>query len=531
LNLAAEYLKQEQNPSAARRKYSANPNYICGDECAYANYYSGDVGPQHDFYRTLGFLFGDEFPPLAQGGSAPQDPEQTFEGHGFQVNLDIDLTDNLQLQSITSYREFNVTFETDDDWGPEVDFNDAGVPASTGGGENDIDYENFSQEIRLNWTVSDSMYATVGAFYMDQTTDYWTKQDIRTLPGIIFPGAGSLQFIGDDSITLDSWAVFASTIIDVTDNLTITAGIRYTEESKDYDWGRFEWDNVTSHCGLGGLNGVVSEYEGEETDYRLTVDYRVSDDVMLYATYSTGFKGGGVTARPFHPNDAIYGTFDPESVDNYEVGAKMDLLDRTLRLNVAAYFYEYSDQQLPVSDCTVFGNPPGPCAAWQNAGDGEAQGFEVELNWSPVENLAIDAAYSYYSFEWTDVDLDFVAGFGAVDDAFATPENQWNVGAQYTFDIGGSTITPRVDVSYTDERFVGNGAILGPLYLEDYTYVNASIAWRNNEGDLSVTLYGKNLTDEIPELGYFSAYEGLIGMSYVNLGTQREFAISLRKDF
>ena len=279
------------------------------------------------------------------------------------------------------------------------------------------------------------------------------------------------------------------------------------------------------------MNGVTSEYEGEETDYRLSLDYRVNDDVMVYATYSTGFKGGGVTARPFHPNDAIYGTFDPETLDNFEIGAKLDLLDRTLRLNIAAYMYDYSDTQLPISDCTIFGSPPGPCAAWQNAGDGEAEGFEVELNWSPVDRLAIDAAYSYYSFEWTDIDPGFVAGFGAVDDAFATPENQWNIGMQYEFQVANGTLTPRVDVSYTDERFVGNGAVLGPVYLDDYTITNARITWVNNDGDLSVSLSGKNLTDEIPELGYFSAYEGLIGMSYVNLGAQREYAISLKKDF
>ena len=325
--------------------------------------------------------------------------------------------------------------------------------------------------------------------------------------------------------------------------MTVTGGLRYTREHKDYTFVRTQWDGgqLNDIFGVGALNGTVANYDGDKVDWRLSVDYRFSPEVLAYATVSTGFKGGGVTARPFTKNQAVNGTFDPETLRAYEVGLKTDLFDRRVRLNLSAFYNDYKNIQLPIGDCSVLdgfapGTGPFPCAAIQNAGDGEMYGLEAEFSASPVTGLDIDASLSWIDGKWKRIDT---AAQGAlrVEDPITTPAWRGSLGIQYKADLGTSgSITPRFDLSYVGKQTIGrliNGGVFSPLqYNPSITLGNARLTWKNEEEDLAISFEVQNLFNNYYYLPLrFAAVYSFVGTAYSNVGRPREWAVSVRKSF
>jgi iron complex outermembrane receptor protein len=142
-----------------------------------------------------------------------------FEGWGLSGQVDWDIADNLQITSITAYRSYRSVFSNDNDVSP--------LAHSLGYGPLTFDF--FSQELRLNGNIGDTIEYTVGGYYSDQKSVYTTFQDLRT---------SGLQFQGNDPVLADSKAVFAHIAWNPLEPLTLTGGIRYTEESKSYTYGR-----------------------------------------------------------------------------------------------------------------------------------------------------------------------------------------------------------------------------------------------------------------------------------------------------
>jgi iron complex outermembrane receptor protein len=342
--LAADYTHEDRSNAAevVTQTIAATANAYCGKFCTYASFYlpaGGQVG---------------------QGYFMPNQTE--FDGWGVSGNLTINFSDSLNLQSITAYRHYRQKWGTDDDFSP---FASRGA-----GGYNDLRFKFFSQELRLNGKVGDMVDFTLGAFYSDQRSVYFTRQDIRYIaPGLNF------QFLGNDPVNADSKAVFASVFVRPTEALTLTGGLRYTDEHKDYTFVRKNYNGTVSTF-LGALDGVKALYNGNKLDWRISADYRFSPAVLAYVTVGTGFKGGGVTARPFDAAQALNGSFDPETVTAYEIGLKTDLLDRRLRLNLSAFINDYQDIQLPLITCASLGSS-APCGARQNAGNGKIKGFRA----------------------------------------------------------------------------------------------------------------------------------------------------------
>ena len=162
---------------------------------------------------------------------------------------------------------------------------------------------------------------TIGGYYFKQTTTYATHQFLPyAVPGF--------EFYGNDPVEGKSYAGFANASVHATDALNINAGIRYTHESKVYNYSRLPVGGSLV-LGLDSLNGNPGRYSGSKVDYRLNVDYRWSEALMTYASVSTAFKGGGTNARPFGPGQVV--PFDKEKLTAYELGAKSDFLDNRLR--------------------------------------------------------------------------------------------------------------------------------------------------------------------------------------------------------
>jgi len=505
ITIAGDYSHEDRANAGEVLTFSPDPNFLCGRFCNYADFRNGSFQAQN---RTR------------------------FEGGGASANATYHFNDSLALTSITAYRRYVATFGTDDDYTPD--------PAIAAEGDNRLRHHFFSEELRLNGKVGEFAEFTLGGYYSKQKTTYYTRQDI----GYIVPGA-SLQFIGNDPVKADSKAVFGTVIVHPTEALTLTGGLRYTKESKDYTFVRRNYDGSTltglgAAFGLTALDGLTSHYSGDRVDYRASVDYRISPAVLVYATVSTGFKGGGVSARPFNAAQALNGTFKPETLTNYEIGIKNDLFDRRLRLNLSAFINDYKDIQLPLAFCNAFEDPPlppdvvdpSPCGVVTNAGNARFKGVELEISARPLPGLSIDGSASYLHSKFKSLIPAVGSNVLLSDPATTAPKWKWSWGIQYEADLGHSgSITPRFDMSYNGSMYEGR-AIEGLQYfLPAYTLANARLTWQNEAKNLSISAEVTNMFDKYYYNSIFSAVYAFTGTAYQQVGRPREYALTINKKF
>jgi iron complex outermembrane receptor protein len=478
-----------------------SPSFLCGKYCNYTDYRNGAFQAQN---RSL------------------------FKGGGVSANATWHFNDTLSLTSITAYRRYLATFGTDDDFTPN--------PFIEAEGDNRLRHHFFSEELRLNGKVGDFAEFTLGGFYSKQKTTYYTRQDIGYIvqgtPGA--PGA-ALQFIGNDPVKADSKAVFGTVILHPTDALTLTGGLRYTKESKDYTFSRRDYDGgpvsgLAAAFGLGALDGLTSRYRGDKIDYRASIDYRLSPQILAYATISTGFKGGGVSARPFNATQALQGTFKPETLTNYEIGLKNDLFDRRLRVNLSGFINRYKDIQIPLADCTNFGG--GPCGVVANAGNARFKGVELEVTAEPIDGLSFDGSASYLKSKFTSLNPAVGANLRLTDPATPSPRWKWSWGVQYEADLGtAGSVTPRFDMSYNGKMYEGRAIGGAQYFLPAYTLANARLTWRNENKDLSISAEATNLFNKYYYNAIFSAVYAFTGTAYEQVGRPREYGITINKKF
>jgi iron complex outermembrane receptor protein len=488
-----------------------NPNnipldtrFLCGPYCNYASFTS---------LADATAPFGG---PFAQGNGRTK-----FNGWGVSGQVDWELGDDLQLVSITAYREYRTLFSNDDDFTP--------LAHSLGFG--DLTFWSVSQELRLNGSLfDDTLEYTLGGFYMDQRSVYATTQHLRY--------AGLPPFQGDDPVDAGTQALFAHVSWRPIDPLTLTGGIRFTDEAKGYTYTRLDLAGTLNPDGtsplpiLGPLHGVTGVYDGEESerfDYRLNAQYEITPNISVYAQYSTGFKGGGINPRPFNAQQVK--PFSPETLSAYELGWKSDLFDRRVRLNIAAFVGEYEDIQLGLNNCTgVLGITAGvPCALPFNAGSAEVKGIEVETSIRPAEGFLIDGAISYLDFQYTELLPNTGLALSFVSPN--TPEWKWSLGAQYEIDLAtAGSITPRFDMAYQSDIFT-NAVNRASNLIEAYHLANARLTWQNADEDLEISAEVTNLFDKYYLLTVFDLTTAGAGIATGQPGRPREWALSVKKKF
>ena len=511
--LTADYTKSDTTPSAEVLTYANLPaaaapstttvnglpldsRFICGKFCN---------------YRTNGQPAGVWAGPILAGyplSASSGSDHIVFDGKGVSANIKYDINGDFNLQSITAYRAYTSSFGSDPDLSP----------TNTQYGLNRLTHHFTSEEVRLNGRLSDTFKFTIGGYYSDQKTTYFTLQDIRYAP---IP----LQFIGNDPVPASSAAGFATVFWNPIKPLNVTAGVRYTSETKDYTFVRTNFDGSFNPF-LGSLNGQTGHYSGDHVDYRVSVDYRWSPALMTYATVSTGFKGGGVSPRPF--NVLQVRSFNQEHLTAFEVGAKTDVFDGRLRFNASAFYNIYKDIQLTLLSCPQYGGP-GPCALLANVGDADVKGLEFEANANLTKGWSINASASYIDFKYTR--LDPATGLTKADVSPFTPQWKADFGTQYEFDLGkAGSITPRIDVSYQDSIYTN--AANGPNNkIDAYTIANANITWRNAERDLQATLEVTNLTDKYYYLTKFDLSAVGAGAVDAQPARPREVVFTIKKSF
>jgi iron complex outermembrane recepter protein len=491
-----------ENPAAKQvfqsPSWAGGANYITGAE-SYTNYETYVSRPT-----------GTASTPFVMPAETPLDVM------GFSNTLDIEIAEGLGFRSVTAYREstapFSVTAEVS--------------PASVSDQLWQLEHEQITQEFRLSGGAPDGVEWTTGVFHYDADG---VSEGRVNLPGGLAPGGGGLdlEILFRDPVKTKSDSVFAHAAFHPGEKVTITTGVRYTEDVKRFTFNRWDYTGAP-HPLLGALVDVTSEYEGNRTDYRVAVDYRWSDTMMLYGQFSTGYKGGGVNPRPFFPSQAI--PYDPEELESIELGIKTLLADERIRFNAALFTSDFQDLQLTLTQCDAFSPFPGaPCAMSANVGDAEIRGLELEAVLRPTDRLGIDIALGFLDFEYTRVDpLTFVT---PSMDTIYTPEEERAIGIQYDFDLpNGSTLTPRLDYHYRSE--IQTSAINTPLtLLDDLSLVNFRLAWQSATDEWSAVLAVTNLTDEFYYESQFGNGEPVNFSITRRPGWPREVFVTLKRSF
>jgi iron complex outermembrane receptor protein len=445
--------------------------------------------------------------------------EKTLESQDFTLTLDWFFGNDLVLKSITSYRDL------DSAWGQDTD----GSPVPVAQIYQFVEHEQFSQELRLTGGSAETFDWTVGAFYHDADA---------LVGGRVGLGYVGLDFFYADPVNTTNSAIYANGAFYLGERLVIDAGLRYSDDEKDYTFNRRNPDmsqiqpcigppgtpGNPPNCLISEIDGQVARFSDSRTDYRLALSYRFNDALLGYASYSTGFKGGGNNPRPFFNAQIV--SVDPEEIDTIELGIKTDFWGGRARLNAAYFWNDYRDIQSQFSFCPQFGDFAFPCLATLNAGDADVSGFEVEFDVAVTERFLIDASLATIDFEWTsiepgaEVDPDGITPF--------TPELTWSLGAQYTVTGDFGTVFARLDANYQDDIFTEANNESGAL-IEDYTLLNGSIVFRTPSDLWSFKLEGKNLTDEAY---FFYAQDGSSeGVDFANPAMPRTWMVSVRRDF
>lgn len=450
------------------------------------------AGWDREFISYSNFLDG-----MANTTQAPYKPYFSlpiteFSGSGAHLNATYQFNDNAEFVYIGSYREYNSKFGQDQD----------ATPLPVAQLDNELNHHAFTSEVRLNLsTDSGFIEGTVGAFYLEQQGTYTARVDLN------YVAPGTIDFLhGPDTTPSDTKAVFATATVHPSDVMSFTAGVRYTEDAKDYTYFRSNPDGTIPdpancalftqpNCLLAGIFGITGSFRGDRTDWRLVGDYQFTEDFMAYASISTGFKGGGVNPRPFVADQRL--PFQPETLKTYEVGFKADVLDSTMRLNGAVFLNNYDNIILGKTVCpeSVL---PTPCLRPDNIGAADVTGWELEATWFPADGWSIDAAVSQLDFEYTSPTnaAGNLANTSIPADAITpyTPELQYSVGVQFDQSVSFGYLSYRLDGAYQGKLFT-NAENTVWAKIPGRLVSNARVTWENEDG-WKLGMEVQNLTDK-----------------------------------
>lgn len=461
---------------------------------------------------TLNAIYGLGLGPITNALYAP--PEESYVNYaGDYLPSDADVTstgltitwdinDRLQFKSITNYRKLETIDGQDTDYTPEFVMNLTDL----------MDGSQFTQEFQLSGIAfDDRLNWMVGLYHFEEDTLNPNPVIFTTFGGV----SGSL-------VQNNSDAAFGQLTYDLTDQLALTLGARYTDERLDSvvddsiqyvtfvpvppcggpcatqpppsDFGGYDiyarrgnipgWLPFANPPNPGAFNIMANrtfEADTDDIEPYVNLAYNWNESLMTYVSYAEGFKGGGFTQRI--PPGRVVETFFPEKAKVYELGLKYQSQDARFRLTGAMFYTDYTDLQVVVS--TLLGT------GLQNAADAEIKGFELEAVGALGENFVLSAGVGYLDPTYSSVSPE--VNFSADNRMPSTPEWQFNISGVYTTQIGDGTLRARLDYSYSDEYFTGGtNQIINP----SFDVVNGFIGYTTGDGNWEFALQARNLLDD-----------------------------------
>lgn len=364
------------------------------------------------------------------------------------------------------------TFETEE----TIVSNWTAEPVMLFGTDRPAEYEQASHELRLTYAAGDNLNFVVGAYLWESQYDIRLRSWITfVVPGIV------LDIPQTTHQETDSTAFFFEGDYAFNDAWSLTLGARYTKDEK-----------LSEQRGNLSTAPDDPEADWDEVTPKVGVRYRINDDAMIFGTYSKGYRSGGFNGRVDSQESARI-PYDPEFVDNYELGFKSEWLDRSLRLNGAIFFMDYTDKQeeigLPSEGAT------GQRISVFNAASATMQGVELELQAVPTDNLSLRANIGYLDSEYDEFTFD--SGNGIVDNSGLefrrAPEFTGSLDATYTWAMGSGEAWVRGAYHFIGDHFIEQ-TNRPELANDDQHLVDLSINYAVK--GFTYSLFGRNLTEE-----------------------------------
>ena len=445
-------------------------------QCAPKRIWAGDCVGGGAYFGLPSF--GDPDPsakrPYTEHDPDNGDGRYTLETQTVTAKLTWQLSDGMELVSITGYDSHERFFNTDEDgsatgvFGGLYQYNDSYT----------TDSDQYSQEFRLSGSSGESDWLFGLFFYDNETRSTSTIRDFETvqIPGTI------------SDLETTSWAVFGEFGRSLSETVRVIGGIRYTDEEREVD--------VLTETIPGS-----QELSNDNLSGKIGLEWRPGDEWLVYATVSSGFRSGNFASDLLFGDLRQLSPVDPEENVSLEFGSKSTLLDGRMVINAAAFYDDVSDKQGIVYDS----DDAVPATRLITVGDADIYGAELELFLRPIENLELSLGLG-----WLDSEVDapagfgFNAGFGTGANAFAGDPffldgselgSGWSVNGVVRYHIslaGAGNLTLQADYDWHEESIGESGL----SYSEDRLLVNLRAFWYSPTGRWEVQAYVENATDE-----------------------------------
>lgn len=456
-----------------------------------------------------------------------EDPNDSnkLDAWGAALTLTYNLTPNLELTSVTAHRDIE---DVNGSWGIGGDSLAGDTVSVHQSNDRPSEHDQFSQEIRLSGTAIDEKLTFVaGLYHFDENSSVnvqvplfegWLPPDCAVNPFATpcfpaFPGAtfGDLILQTQASSNFSAYAgenksdaLFAEVTYSFTEDLSVTAGVRHTKDERELT---VMQERITGAedpsflCADGSLPIArmcsVSD-NWTETTPRVIVDYKLTDEVLLYGSWSKGYSSGGFNQDP------QLARYEPEISKNWELGVKSTFFDRRLRLNLTGYHNTYENQQLTVLR-TIRGRQVNVIL---NAQEATLYGLELEMqallgDWSFTLSGGTTEGH-YDKFEVQDVLLGPPPAFEETVVTRDLTDNELVLGSPFTASAGvgytralagGASLAFDVGYSYRGRQYNDIDAREG-IRQDAYGLLDARITWSLSNGRTSFSVVGNNLRDE-----------------------------------
>ncbi len=470
IDFNADYVEYRNDGAA---QYMQNPV----DTASWYNIYQGNNPGTPDF------------PVVAQSPDCDFSLECSIPGVGFAEFTDGEtslvsgvvqwqINDTLTFKSVTASLDLQTNERND--W-------DLSVTPIFAVGPDQRDWEEISQEFQLNgvgW--DDRLNWTAGLYFSDAEGERFAVYN-QAIPNFM----GGQVRLADRFFHAETanQAAFFDATARLTEQFAITAGIRYTEDEKSFNGFRTDRQSGASYS---------AEADWDDTIGRFVLEYFPRDGIMIYGSYSEGYKAGFIADQivpdPTVPNGGVF-PFNQENVETVELGLRSEWWDNRLRFNFTLFDTDYTDLQVDALSQVPDGMGSfEPVRFITNAGDVAMDGWELDFLVAATESLQFDVSMGHLEHEI--VRLDPTVNFPITGKLPRAPEDSWKVGVRYDVNLAnGGNIRFGLDHGFTDTQrsFFGTS---NTTWLPEYELTNARVTYAEPNGAWAVALFCTNCSDE-----------------------------------
>lgn len=483
VRLDGDYSNQDQKPPTGTI-LSFKPNAMAADKIGRFNQFAAPalnpgLGLPPGSIVDERWISGDPYKSYAM-----QPQHDRYHIGGGSLRIDGSPASWLSVASITGVRAVSSDIAVDGDQ----------TPYSLQSSRTRLDDKQFSEELQFSGEAWEDRFTyRLGLYFFREkgssrldTESFHGLYEAEPEPKRPTDGVDTLTRFG---LTGTSYAVFTQESLEIVRGLHLIAGGRFNRDEKDYDYS-VAWTQRP------GMQVPDSHAEAAWNTFlpKVGIDWSPIEPIMLFASYSQGFKSGGFSSS----NQATNPTpkYDPEHVTSYEAGVKTHWLEgRRLTLNATGFYSDYSDIQLTVQTADPMTNMN--VRTTQNAGASKIRGFEADLTATPVRGLMLNGGVGYVHAKFAELSPGAInVGFKLGDRLPQIPDWTFNAGLQYGFETGIGELTLRGDVSYKGDQYLT--AADASSYQGSYALYSTRVAFVPSALDgLEVAFYGINLSDEV----------------------------------